>query len=84
MGLRSSSKDLQHFRNSNVWKDISDVFTDTIADAVGEIEVVDDMKTLYRLQGEIAAYRRMLSVVDVLIEEAKLNEGGQNATEGSN
>lgn len=70
--MKSRAEDLKEFLNSQIWADIVGFVGDILQDAKSSLETVDDWDTLLRLQGEIAAYRRMMAVVDVMIHEQEL------------
>ena len=88
--MQSRLEDLKHFKGTQIWSDIQGVIGDIVESARGDLETEVDMDMVKRLQGEIIAYRRMMSIVDVMIyeleEERKQSnqqkKGEHDGTEG--
>ena len=74
MNLKSRYEDVVHFSKSDVWSDIVTLLSDSIEAIKDELSVTDDMKTVYRMQGEISGIGKALTVIDVLKD--LLKKGG--------
>ena len=81
MNILSNKHNFEEFKDSLVWHDMQEWIKDMIENIRGELETVDDIKTMHRMQGEIITLRRMLALPDAMIEWFNYNnnqkEGGE-------
>lgn len=77
MKLRSSLRQAEEFKRSDVWADLIVLIDERINGIISEILTAYDPKTVYRMQGEVSGLVAAKGMVDVLIDLLK-DKGGSH------
>ncbi len=79
-----SSAQMKSFRENIVWLALEEQLNMSLEETVKQLVAEDDIKIMYRLQGEVKAIEEILLMPEVLYEEALNDEEEEKQERGNN